>query len=328
MNDPFRLDLPAVISFSGGRTSGYMLYRILQAFGGTLPDACRVIFNNTGKERLETLDFVERVSQRWSVPIHWLEYYNTPAMRKRKGQVIPGWNHLVREVDYATASRNGEPYDMAIRSRQILPNQAIRYCTGDMKIRTTNRFVRRTLGWEEYTNALGLRYDEPHRYAKLYSQKTVRVEQTLFGEEEIEEGYDAEKVTGEVPVVPLFHAKVTLEEVMAFWQEQRGGISLDEWLALPKGQRPDWDLELRPDEGNCDLCFLKGVQKLLKILRERPELAAWWIEHEKHARPTRIFDAGRFSKSRPGYAELLQISQQSELPLWEEVDELPCHCTD
>jgi hypothetical protein len=32
--DPFLITGPAVISFSGGRTSGYMLHRIVQAHGG------------------------------------------------------------------------------------------------------------------------------------------------------------------------------------------------------------------------------------------------------------------------------------------------------
>lgn len=48
--DPFFIKGPAVISFSGGRTSGYMLWRILQAHDGKLPDDVYVMFANTGLE--------------------------------------------------------------------------------------------------------------------------------------------------------------------------------------------------------------------------------------------------------------------------------------
>jgi len=37
MNNPYRITEPSIISFSGGRTSGYMLKKILNAFGGKLP---------------------------------------------------------------------------------------------------------------------------------------------------------------------------------------------------------------------------------------------------------------------------------------------------
>ena len=64
MSNPFLLPPQSVLSFSGGRTSGFMLRRTLNAFGGKLPSDRKVIFCNTGKEREETLEFVERCSQR------------------------------------------------------------------------------------------------------------------------------------------------------------------------------------------------------------------------------------------------------------------------
>jgi hypothetical protein len=47
--NPFLIDEPTVISFSGGRTSAYMLWRVLEANGG-LPEDAIVCFANTGKE--------------------------------------------------------------------------------------------------------------------------------------------------------------------------------------------------------------------------------------------------------------------------------------
>ena len=54
MSDPFRIPDDGrnrVINFSGGRTSGFMLWRILESHGGTLPPRTLVCFTNTGKER-------------------------------------------------------------------------------------------------------------------------------------------------------------------------------------------------------------------------------------------------------------------------------------
>ena len=45
----------AVISFSGGRSSAYMLYKILEAHDFKLPEYIKVIFANTGKEMPQTL---------------------------------------------------------------------------------------------------------------------------------------------------------------------------------------------------------------------------------------------------------------------------------
>ena len=45
------------ISFSGGRTSAFMLHHILEANNG-LPDNALVCFQNTGREMPQTLAFV------------------------------------------------------------------------------------------------------------------------------------------------------------------------------------------------------------------------------------------------------------------------------
>lgn len=319
MNNPYLLPNPSILSFSGGRTSALMLRLTLDAHGGKLPSYIVPVFCNTGKERPETLDFVERVSLEWDVPIVWLEYRRWTdypghsetrwACKPRKACPRTG----LEVVNYATASRKGEPFRMAIENKSILPNVAVRYCTQWLKIKTSWRYARNVLGWKEYTNAIGLRADEPKRLA---SQKP-----------------DPKSTPGETPCAPLSRGTVCRDDVMDFWQQMRCGMDLEPWLALPPHKRPGWDLALRPHEGNCDLCFLKGQGKLLNILQNKPDLADWWIEQEQQfVGKTRLFEAGRFRKAAPSYKATLEMAKQPTLfemrgaALDCDLDE--CRCTD
>lgn len=153
---PFAIDGPALISFSGGRTSAYMLRRILDE--GLRPDV-RVAFANTGKERSETLDFVHECETRWGVPIAWLEY--------------PG-----KRVTYETASRDGAPYAELIAKRKFLPNPVTRFCTTELKIRRIKAFMLAE-GFEHWTMVIGIRADEPSRVAKLRAPTKERWENAL-----------------------------------------------------------------------------------------------------------------------------------------------------
>jgi 3'-phosphoadenosine 5'-phosphosulfate sulfotransferase (PAPS reductase)/FAD synthetase len=127
MRDPFKIDGPTCISFSGGRTSAYMLWRVLQSNGG-LPDEALVCFANTGKESPETLDFVDRCSDEWGVNIAWVEY-STDHMKHRV-------------VKRATASIAGEPFALLIKQKSYLPNPIARFCTEELKVKTINRYLR------------------------------------------------------------------------------------------------------------------------------------------------------------------------------------------
>src|SRR4051812_1905322 len=103
IGNPFAITRPALISFSGGRTSAFMLWNIIQAHGGALPDEVVVAFANTGKEREETLRFVHACGVRWSVNIHWLEWRPMPQR--------------FEEVGFNSAARAGEPFEGLIALR-------------------------------------------------------------------------------------------------------------------------------------------------------------------------------------------------------------------
>ena len=162
MNDPFLIAGPAVISFSGGRTSAYMLHRILQAHGGTLPADVVVIFANTGREMPATLDFVRDCGAAWNVLIVWLEYRWQPG------------RHFYEVVNHNSASRVGEPFEAMLRGKSMLPNPVMRFCTTELKVRTMSRYVRDTLEWAHWSNIVGLRADEMSRVAKVTKEKPER----------------------------------------------------------------------------------------------------------------------------------------------------------
>jgi hypothetical protein len=145
IHDPFKIDGPTCISFSGGRTSAYMLWRVLQAHQMSLPDDAVVCFANTGKEEEATLEFVRDCSVNWGVPIVWIEYTaGAPVV-----------------VDFDSASREGEPFAALIRKKSYLPNPIARFCTSDLKVTPIARL------FPDRETMVGVRADEMRRVGKL-----------------------------------------------------------------------------------------------------------------------------------------------------------------
>jgi 3'-phosphoadenosine 5'-phosphosulfate sulfotransferase (PAPS reductase)/FAD synthetase len=212
---PYLIEGPAVISFSGGRSSAYMLNQIIQAHGGSLPDDVKVIFCNTGKERTETLDFVQECASRWGVHIAWLEW---------RDKAIFGAAFEV--VSHNSASRNGEPFRALVRKRRYLPNPVTRICTAELKVKTTERYCKQVLGWTEWTSIVGLRADEPCRVSKMRRRN--------------ETGKDAWET-----VLPMAEAGATKRDVSGFWQCQ----PFDLGLPNINGSTPDGNCNLCPMKG-------------------------------------------------------------------------------
>lgn len=187
MIDPFRINGPTCISFSGGRTSAYMLYRVLHAHDMSLPDDAVVCFANTGKECEETLEFVRDCSLNWGVPITWLEYADVDY----------------NIVTFETASRNGEPFERLIRKRNYLPNPVTRFCTQELKIRPMARYLFALGMADTKTEAanmawIGIRADEQRRAAKIADKSRI----------------------------PLVAAGITKEDVGAFWRAHSFDLKL------------------------------------------------------------------------------------------------------
>lgn len=277
---PYNIIEPTSISFSGGRTSAYMLYQVLQAHSGKLPDEAIVVFANTGKEDLATLKFVHDCEINWNVKIHWVEYRNN--------------EQGFEEVDFDSASRNGEPFEMVIKKYAKLPNPAQRWCTGKLKIQTMAKFLR-FKGFEgslqelENVSFIGIRYDERRRAVKFERDK-----------------------------LPLVTAKVTKEIVGNFWRNQSFDLGLPNMNGVTM-------------HGNCDLCYLKPLGQIQSLIREKPERALWWAKMETYVTENggnTFNSANNFNQSRPTYNQMAKfnIDQNTLFDLDEE--SIPCFCGD
>ena len=283
MVDPFKIIEPTCISFSGGRTSAYMLWRVLQSNGGVLPAEAIVCFANTGKEDEATLQFVQDCSERWNVPIIWLEYVDAEETKDR-------W----KQVNFDTASRNGEPFEALIRKRNYLPNPVSRFCTVELKVRTIHRYLK-VNGWTEWSSMLGIRADEQRRLAKIGNQD--------YGKHE-------EKIA------PLGRLGVTKETVGEFWRNQPFDLGLPNMNGVTM-------------HGNCDLCFLKGGAQVLSLIAEKPERGIWWAKMEALALALASKPSGAvFRSDRPSYAAMIKFAANQTDMFDPNEEAIACFCGD
>jgi 3'-phosphoadenosine 5'-phosphosulfate sulfotransferase (PAPS reductase)/FAD synthetase len=193
--NPYEIVDKTCISFSGGRTSAYMLHKVLLNGGGQLPNEAKVIFCNTGKEEEATLRFVNECSKRWNVEITWLEF------------AVQDNEKISKVVNFETASRKGEPFEAVINWYQpSLPNGRARYCSSQMKTRTMHRHLR-SLGWTDWDSFIGIRADEPRRVAKFRANPHPENK-------------------NETVCMPLVPNNVSSKEVGNFWNNQPFDLEL------------------------------------------------------------------------------------------------------
>ena len=258
MSNPYKIDSPFVISYSGGRTSGFMLNNILDAFGRQIPEGSHVCFANTGKEHPATLDFVRDTATNWGVKIVWIE---------RDFDSEDGF----RVVDHATASRNGEPFARMTEKRKFLPNAVMRFCTSELKIIAMSKYLQ-SIGVTDATMLVGLRADEPRRVHKVQGDTRL--------------GFDYD--------CPMSRAGHVLADVREFWARQPfdlhlpnddrafgncdlcflKGTSVIERVLRHEPERADWWIEQEVLRGARFRKDSPSYQSILHQVRIQPELFA------------------------------------------------------
>ena len=161
-------DLPHVVKFSGGRTSGMLLIAMLES--GMLNPARGdvVVFNNTSAEHPATYDFVrqckEMAETRYGVPFFMLEFQTYEDVYKGRWWRMPAYR-LVNARPRSPKNpdghqRRGEIFEELVSWKGYVPNQHSRVCTEQMKLFATREFLSDWFAAKPRTDHLGHRGGE------------------------------------------------------------------------------------------------------------------------------------------------------------------------
>jgi hypothetical protein len=157
-----KVDLKNIlVSFSGGETSGYLLWWILKNFSNT--HNIKIVFANTGEESEATLIFIKRCQEYFKCEVVWLEYERLSF----------------KIVNFETAYRSHDPIEIENLWQNHpfrkyieffgIPNVQNMTCTRELKEYIITRYLS-SIGWKpaHYIKAIGIRADEIDRIGKFW----------------------------------------------------------------------------------------------------------------------------------------------------------------
>ena len=164
---PAHKDQPHVVKFSGGRSSGMLLFTLLE---NKILDPERgdvIIFNNTSAEHPATYDFVRRcqrlAEQKYKMPFFWTEFQTYEDSIGGEWGRYPSYR-LVLPTEYSAKNPDGyhcrgEVFEELLSWQRFLPTKFQRICTVQMKIAVTRNFLSDWFAMKPSIRRLGHHYD-------------------------------------------------------------------------------------------------------------------------------------------------------------------------
>ena len=178
-----------VVSFSGGRTSAYLVHLMEQKRSVDGWDVSYV-FMDTGAEHPKTYDFVRNVSKYFWVEITCLRVDINPELGKGNSYKVVSIDDICQDL---------QPWKDMIKKYGV-PYYGGAFCTDRMKLGPFTKYCNDNFGKGNYTTWLGIRADEPKR---LSEKDGIRF---------LAELSDFEK-----------------PDVLDWWREQEFDLGIDEW---------------------------------------------------------------------------------------------------
>ena len=157
---------PHVVKFSGGRSSGMMLFTLLENKILNPERGDVIVFNNTSAEHPATYDFVRRcqrlAEQKYGMPFFWTEFQTYEDAVSGEWARLPSYR-LVLPTEYSEKNPDGyhcrgEVFEELLSWQRFLPTKFQRICTVQMKIAVTREFLSEWFGMKPSIKRFGHYY--------------------------------------------------------------------------------------------------------------------------------------------------------------------------
>lgn len=262
-----------VVSFSGGRTSAYLLHLIKSA-----DPWAQFVFMDTGAEHPETYRFVRSVVEQWGVNLACLRVM--PVM-------IDGVGSDYEIIPYNQCTQDLIPWQRMLQ-KYGHPYVGGAFCTDRMKTVPFTRYCEDNFSRGNYKAWIGIRQDEPARLwgdaayqallltglepqqASELFVKAIKVARLMSAE------YAFDFIGNSIPKISSAHelccdrVSFIIKSNLNFLAEIDDSEKADilEWW---EGQ--SFDLDLQEHKGNCVFCIKKSLQKVALAAKDEPEMA-------------------------------------------------------
>lgn len=140
-----------VVSFSGGRTSAYLVHLMEQR--RLAGEEVHYVYMDTGAEHPKTYEFIRRVVVEWGIDLHCLRVIPNPELGKASGY---------EELSIADIGPDLIPWKRML-NKYGHPYVGGAFCTDRMKTVPFTKYCQERFGRGNYHTWLGIRADEHNR---------------------------------------------------------------------------------------------------------------------------------------------------------------------